>query len=275
MKACLSVLCAALLAVAVPAYAQSSPVTVDTTEQSYGQGESIIVYGQVAAPEAGYPVLLRLLEGDNIVGTAQIEVAQDGTFTYLFRTNAQFELGLYRVIASYDKDSADAEFVMTAPTSPVDDQDDPKDAVPVDCTRSVDGGPLGGIPVVCSITGGTVNNIMMDVNNLGMIVDIVSDSDGTISLDLPSGLIDARDENGNSIGFIVRVDNVQVDHRESVSEFSRSLEVDFIQGERTIEITGTMAVPEFGTVAMIVTALGLAAVIAIKRPGLLASQRTA
>ena len=73
----------------------------------------------------------------------------------------------------------------------------------------------------------------------------------------------------------MRVDNVQVDHRESVSEFSRSLEVDFIQGERTIEITGTMAVPEFGTVAMIVTALGLAAVIAIKKPGLLASQRTA
>lgn len=263
-----------LLIVMLPAYSQEQSIVVSTDRSTYAQGDSIVVTGTVTTAVIENVVLLQMLRSGTVEGVAQLEVAQDGTYAHVFPTNEDYSTGQYRIVAHYGDINNETEFVMTEaafrqPTRSIDID-------PVDCTWTVDGGTLGNVPIGCSIAGGTVDRMYVDVNVLGVIVDITSDSDGTITLDLPTRLIDASDDLGNRMDFIVRIDGVQVDYTERQSGTTRSIDVDFVRGESTIEVIGTMAVPEFGTVALIVTALGLAAaVIIIRRPGLQMATRPA
>ena len=257
-----------LLVVTIPAYAQSQTVTVTVNQQSFAQGESIVVSGTVSAALIEHPIILQVFSAnDNWLDAGQSTVAQDGTFAYIFNTGGDrwSTPGRYSVVAHYSDSTAEVEFSITEARLPTNG-DDP---VRADCTQTVDGGDLGEVEVRCSISGGTVNSMRMAVEDLSIVLRISSETDGNISLNLPVALIDAKDMNGSNENFIVRIDDVQVPHEETgTSTISRTVDFDFIRGETIIEIIGTRAVPEFGTVALIVFALGFAAVAAMKRPGL-------
>ena len=68
----------------VSAFAQEPSVTVQTDDDRYQEGDTILISGRVTPIIEGTPVLLQIIfEGNfNIVEIGQIQVAQDGTYSH-------------------------------------------------------------------------------------------------------------------------------------------------------------------------------------------------
>lgn len=248
-------LLAASIAV-IPAYAQSNPITIlETNKQNFVHGDDIIISGSVRTVTDRTIQLQILSPNNDLVAIAQANVALDGTFVHNFPTGGdQWIAGNgYSVKATYAQTSRDVGFNLRDSTgTSLGDV--------TDCTSTVDGGSLGNIRISCSITGGTVSSMNVDSANLGLRIFIASNSDGQITLHLPTALIDAKDTNDANIAYIVRIDGVDVPFVETItSATERAIQIDFRRGESNIEVIGTMVVPEFGAVAMFILVAGIIA----------------
>ena len=95
-------------------------------------------------------------------------------------------------------------------------------------------------PIQYQINGGTVDDITFNKDQPSLFVDISSQSNGTITIDLPRNLIDSK-VRGNvdeeytvfSDGQFTRADETASDNQ------SRTLVIDFENGVEEIEIQGT------------------------------------
>ena len=115
-----------------------------------------------------------------------------------------------------------------------------------------------------TITGGTVKTMTIDAQSLSVIVSVNSTSDGTISLQLPRALIDAKTNSGQDDAFIILIDGAEVKPQsESANNDFRNITVQFLQGDQDIEIIGTQIVPEFGPIAAPVLAIAIISIIAV------------
>lgn len=90
------------------------------------------------------------------------------------------------------------------------------------------------------ISGGSVKTMTVNSQNLSMIVSINSASDGTITLQLPRDLIDAKTISGQDTEFNILIDGAEVKPQsESANGDYRTLTVQFLQGDQDIQIKGT------------------------------------
>ncbi len=93
---------------------------------------------------------------------------------------------------------------------------------------------------------------------------IETDSDGSITVDLPRESIDAKKTNGNDDVFIILIDGIEVPYQEELEgSGSRLITVDFQEGDSVIEIIGTFVIPEFGIFTYIVLAASIISILAI------------
>jgi predicted secreted protein with PEFG-CTERM motif len=114
-----------------------------------------------------------------------------------------------------------------------------------------------------TITGGTVKTMTIDTQDLSVTVSVNSTSDGTITLQLPRPLIDAKKDSQDT-PFIILVDGAEVEpQRESADNNFRNITIQFLQGDRDIEIIGTQIIPEFGPIASLVLAIAIVSIIAV------------
>ncbi|WKT58803.1 PEFG-CTERM sorting domain-containing protein [Candidatus Nitrosotenuis chungbukensis] len=127
----------------------------------------------------------------------------------------------------------------------------------------------GGNQVYCvpfDITGAVVekNSISSKTSSLTLI--ITTDSDGSVSLQIPRNVLDARQHGmeGDDADFIVLVDGEEADFEEiDTTSDDRTLDITFPVGATQIEVIGTWAVPEFGTTAAIILAVAIVAIVAV------------
>ncbi len=118
------------------------------------------------------------------------------------------------------------------------------------------------IMVGYEITSGKVVSIVPDVDANSLIVEISSNNAGTITMELPRSLIDAK-MSQNDDEFFVLVDGEEVDYKESATDTHRKLTVEFSEGTEEIEIIGTFVIPEFGTIAIMILAVAIISIIAV------------
>jgi len=242
------------------AFAQESLLSVQTDDNHYDEGDTIVISGNVNTVIGETPVLIQIIheESKSIIEIAQITVAQDGRFTktVLAEEPAWKKSGIYIVKAFYQDQVAEAEFSYT-----------PKSEVIVTTTNfEVDAGSYGTFDVEYTIKGGTVENMVVDSNIFAIIVQIDSIDEGTITLDLPREFIGAEKQDGKDDTFIILIDGIEVAYQESVvhSE-SRVITINFEEGDSDIEIIGTYVIPEFGTIAMMILIAGIMTVILASR----------
>ena len=105
-----------------------------------------------------------------------------------------------------------------------------------------------------------------------MDIDIIinSHSDGYLTLQLDRDYIDSIKNDGTDEEFIILISNsenetsIQTEFRkiESNGDF-RTIEIPLKNGDYTIHIIGTFVIPEFGTIASIVLAVAIIAIIAV------------
>ena len=244
------------------AFAQESPLTVQTDDNHYDEGDTVVISGNVDVPIDGVNVVLQLFTEGNMVEIAQIKVAQDGSYSYtVLAEGPQWKKsGTYVVKASYEVGggtSIESEFTYS-----------PKSEIITTTTNfEVDAGSHGTFDVEYTIKGGTVKDILIDADIFALIVQIDATDEGAITLNLPREFIGAEKQNGKDDTFIILIDGIEVQPEETskVGENFRVLSIEFEQGDSDIEIIGTYVVPEFGAIVMVILAVSIMITVLVTR----------
>ncbi|MGI0010528.1 MAG: PEFG-CTERM sorting domain-containing protein, partial [Nitrosopumilaceae archaeon] len=127
----------------------------------------------------------------------------------------------------------------------------------------VNAGKEGTFDVEYNISGGTVKDMVIDFEGLALIVSIDPASDGTITLKIPRELMDAKTTSGEDDVFIILIDGAEVEAQQTATTGSRTLTINFLEGDSDIEIIGTQIVPEFGAIAALVLAVAIISIISL------------
>ncbi|QLH05515.1 PEFG-CTERM sorting domain-containing protein [Nitrosopumilus oxyclinae] len=241
------------------AFAQESLISVQTDDNHYDEGDTIVISGTVTTIVGSTPATLQLFSDGNLVDIAQITIAQDGSYSHTVIAEGPLwkKSGEYTVRASYGEGNiAESEFSYS-PKSEI---------ISTSTNYEVDAGSHGTFDVEYTINGGTITNIVVDSNIFAIIVQIDAFDEGSITLDLPREFIGAEKQDGKDDTFIILIDGIEVEYQESVVlADSRVITINFEQGDSDIEIIGTYVIPEFGSIVMIILMIGIMTTILISR----------
>src|SRR5574342_557973 len=253
--ALLAILAAAV--VAIPAFAQESPfdtvpITVTTDQESYADGETIVISGETKDYISGVQVSVVVINPiGNVVTVQQVDLETDKTYSTSITAGGGLwkAAGTYTVKVQYggENRSNETTFGFSGSTSS-------GKKIHVEGTD---------FDVSYSITGGKVLGITADVEAKSLLVSIQTTSDGTLTITLPRELIDAK-INGEDDSFFVLIDGEETsDVSEETTSTDRTLTISFQDGAEEIEIIGTQIVPEFGAIAALVLAVAIISMIAV------------
>ena len=240
-------------------YAQESLpiISAQTDDDTYYEGDSIVISGKVNAVIGSTPVTLQTFTGNgDLVNIAQIDIAQDATFSHSILAKGPLwqKQGEYSVKASYGQNGISESKFNYIPNSELNPTN-----FKVDTGNET-------FDVRYIIKGGTVKNITTDSDNLTLKVQINSTNNGEILLELPREFIGAEKQNGNDEIFIILVDGIQVPYDESITTSeSRTIVIEFNQNDSNIEIIGTYIIPEFGSIVMMILMVGILSTILVAR----------
>ena len=226
-------------------------ISVKTNSNSYKEGDTIVISGTIEPIIKDTPVLLQIFnEENNVVEIAQITVAEDGSYSHTVIAEKKLwsKSGEYTVKAAYGTGSiAETQFNFS-----------PKSDVIATNIFEVDAGSYGTFDVNYSINGGVVKNMLIDKDIFALIVIIESENDGTITLEMPREAFDAKKQDQTDDTFIIIIDGIEVPYQETVTNAdSRIITINFEEGDSDIEIIGTTIIPEFGTIAVMILAVGI------------------
>ena len=238
-----------LIVLTLPAFAESL-ITVETDSNSYKEGETIVISGKVSTVITGTPITMQIFNQGNLVDIAQITVAEDGSYSHTVRAEGPLwtKVGEYTVRVSFGEGNiAETQFTFS-----------PKTEVSETNTFEVNAAEQGTFDVKYSIEGGVVKDMLIDKEIFALIVVIESTDDGSISLEIPRYALDAKKQDGTDDIFIIIIDGIEAPYQESITDSdSRVITINFEQGDSDIEIIGTTIIPEFGTIAMMILAIGI------------------
>jgi predicted secreted protein with PEFG-CTERM motif len=236
------------------AYAQSQLIFLETSQNSYEEGDTIVVSGNVTSIIAGEQVSLTIFREGNLVDIAQIEIAQDGNYAHTFIAKGPLwqKDGNYIVRALYGKTTIETSFDFYSKQALIETTD----------IFEVDAGSYGTFDIDYTIRGATVKEMIVDSEIFALIVILETDDDGAITLKLPRESIDATKTGDQDDTFIILIDGIEVPYREtSTNADSRTIIIEFEEGDSDIEIIGTFVVPEFGNIVMIILVIGIVSTI--------------
>ncbi|MDE1826176.1 MAG: PEFG-CTERM sorting domain-containing protein [Thaumarchaeota archaeon] len=242
-----------------PTTAPTAPaITVSTDKSSYVAGDTVVISGQVQAVVPGTPLTVQILDSNtNLIQIAQIDISSDGKFTKSFLASGPLwkSNGIYTVKVQYGLPNVTTEATFTFQSSV---------AHISNIFQVKDPNSQQTFSVNYTITGGSVNSMTIDAQSISLIVSINSTSDGSITLQIPRTLMDAKTSSGQDDSFIILIDGAEVKPQsESANGDYRTLTIPFLQGDQDIEIIGTQIVPEFGPIAALVLAIAIISIIAV------------
>ena len=260
-------ICYVLLAVFVvagtgitSAFAAVYDLSIETDSDVYDHSSIITVTGQIANIDPNYLVvaLKSLAPNGNIAGVAQPEVNSDGSFVGIFNTSgyAWKNNGTYQITATYlgidttisieIKDTVGSAAVTAAVNETVNET--------VAETASLYEFPEGQIAY--TITGGTITNIYANADDNSILIEIDTTDGGVLTIALDEGIIKPFDDGT----FFVLINN------ESFFDFTQEgnkLTIPFHPETERIEIVGSWAIPEFGTIAVMILVVAIVSIIIV------------
>ncbi len=243
-----------------PVFAQTqSLISISTSESSYQSGDTVFISGKVTSIIADTPILIQIIVEGKFVDIAQILPAQDGTFTHTVIASGPLWIkeGQYTVRATYGQGNV-AEVFFNFLTK--------KSTQETSKIFEVDAGSSGTFDIKYTIQGAAIKDIVVDSRIFAIVVLIETEDDGTLILDLPRKSFDAKKSNGADDTFIILIDGIEVPYEEtSTTADSRTISIEFEEGDEDIEIIGTFVIPEFGTIAILILIVAIISIIALTR----------
>ncbi|MGI0060106.1 MAG: PEFG-CTERM sorting domain-containing protein [Nitrosotalea sp.] len=217
-----------------PIFAQTTPTQLSVTidKNSYLPGDSIVVTGK-AYPVAGLPLGIQVLDpSNNPVGVYQTNVNSDGTYSVTITAGGPMwnTSGTYTIQVQREQgNTAQTSFAFSVQI-----------ATTTGVSHVLVSNSQQTFDVSYSISGGTVNDISADLKGLSLDVSINSNTDGSITLQIPRQLLDAKTNSGQDDVFIILVDGAEVKpQNEQKDDTSRTMTIYFFKGNTNIQITGT------------------------------------
>jgi len=237
----------------------AAPISIETDSDAYDHSSIITVTGQIANVDPNYlAIALKVLSPNgNIAGIAQPEVNSDGSFVGTFNTSgyAWKNNGTYQITATYLGIDAiiSIEIKDTVGTGIIAETA----AVSIAETEaaSIYEFPVGQIAydITCSATAPSfIGN--GDDSTLDIYIDATDDGVLTIALD--ESIIKPFDDGT----FFVLVNNEEV--QDFVQEGNK-LTIPCNVGDEKISIVGSWAIPEFGTIAVMILVVAIVSIIII------------
>jgi len=227
------------------------PISVWTDGLTYDHESTIRVDGQVANIRAGTPVTLIVISStNNIVTIDQISVGTDGTFSTTLSTAGTLWKydGVYTIKVQYGSEAVNNK-VRVELTGGI--QREPTISEPtVRCGASELSTPRACVPF--SLTGATATEAWFSSETNSLTVKISSFDDGILTVNPSTDAIRGI--------FMVLVDGQEWD---DVDINGNEVTVMFPAGTEEIEIIGTFAIPEFGTIAALILAVAIISIIAV------------
>ncbi|MGI0057679.1 MAG: PEFG-CTERM sorting domain-containing protein [Nitrosarchaeum sp.] len=239
-----------LIIFTLPVFAESL-ISVETDANSYNEGETIVISGKVKIIIVDTPIIIEILNQDNtVVYVNQITVAEDGTYsdTVIAEGPLWSKAGGYTVKALFGTGNiTEIQFSFS-----------PKTDTPITNMFEVDADNYGTFDVKYSIEGGIVKNMSIDKNIFALIVTIEPTDNGSISLEIPREILDAKKQDKTDEAFIIIIDGIETPYKETVIDSnSRAITINFEQDDSDIEIIGTTIIPEFGTITVMILTIGI------------------
>jgi len=223
------------------------PITIWTDEAQYDHESMIVVEGTVSGIRPGTDIGLIVIGPppfNNVVTIAQITVASDGTYKTTLSTagNSWKYDGTYTIKVTYGNQAVNNRALIEL-TGGIEQ-------IGAGC------GPgelsASGQCIPYTITAGSVSGAMFSATSNSLTVQISGLMDGTLTI-TPS--VDAI----RGI-FMVLVDGEEWDDAEINGN---EVIVHFPAGTNEIEIIGTFAIPEFGTIAALILAVAIISIIVV------------
>jgi predicted secreted protein with PEFG-CTERM motif len=254
------------------------PLSLQTNSPTYNQGDTIVINGVVKTVSSGTAVTVRIMNPlKNLVKVDQPPLGSDGSFsTKLLATGPLWTTaGNYTVIAQYGPalntttsftySGGNGQSIITTPTTG---------------TYSLQTS-AGTFSIPYTIEGGNITNMQILGQQTTLAITINTSSNGSLSITLPRALIDAKalppvstavnSTSTTSVNpaempdqsFIVQDGGQNVQFTEVKSTSTRTLGIPFHKGDTTIDVVGTVSVPEFGPIAALVLAIAIISIIAV------------
>jgi predicted secreted protein with PEFG-CTERM motif len=246
-----------LVVFTLPVFAESL-ITVETNKNSYEEGNTIVISGKVSTVISGTPVTMQIFSQGNLVDIAQIMVAEDGSYSHTVIAEGPLwsKTGEYTVKVIFGEGNiAETQFDFS-----------PKSDISATSIFEVDAGNYGTFDVKYSIEGGIVKNMLVDEDIFALIVVIESTDNGSISLEIPREVLDAKKQDKTDDTFIIIIDGIEAPYQETITDSnSRIITINFEQGDSDIEIIGTTIIPEFGTIAVMILMVGIISMIVVSK----------
>ena len=234
-------------------------VSVDTEKGGYAAGESIVIIGQVSTKIANVDdVALRVVSPNgNLVHFEQVTVGSDNSYTTEISTSIGGmwkESGVYKILANYYNYESESYFEYGGMMSAGTQQDLGLSQIEADATDTI---MIDDHDVPYELTGAKILRITPDVEMKALVIEIETYSDGILKITFPKEVIDSTDPEG----FFVIVDGEEANHDELLLGDYWTFSIPFVYGSENIEIIGTYVIPEFGTIAMMVLAVSIVAIV--------------
>jgi len=228
------------------------PVSVWTDALIYNHESTIRVDGQVDNIRAGTAVTLTVIGPfhNNLVSIDQLSVGTDGTFSTTLSTEGNLWKydGIYTIRVQYGSEAVNNKVLveLTGGITPEPTISEPT----LRCGASELSATGSCVPF--SISGATVTGAWFSTDTNSLTVKLTGVDDGTLTVDPSSDAIRGI--------FMVLVDNQEWD---DVDINGNKVTVMFPAGTEEIEIIGTFAIPEFGTIAALILAVAIISIIAV------------
>jgi predicted secreted protein with PEFG-CTERM motif len=223
------------------------PITIKTDAASYDHKSTIVVQGTVSTLKAGTEIGLIVVGPppfNNIVAIDQIKVAGDGSYkTTLSTAGAAWKYdGTYTIKVTYGNQNINnrALVELTGGIAGIGSGCNPGELA------------ASGQCVPFSITGGSITSAMFSSASKSLTINISSFNDGKLTVNPSTDAIKGI--------FMVLVDGEEWD---DVEIMGNKVTVNFPAGTDKIEIIGTFAIPEFGTIAALILAVAIISIIVV------------
>ncbi len=249
-----SIVFVALFFTTMTAFGQGQLIFVEVSQNSYEEGDKIVVFGNVTSIILDTPITLQIFHEGNLVDIAQVQIAQDSNYAHTFIAKGPLwqKDGKYVVRAFYAKTTIETSFDFYSKQALIETTD----------VFEVDAGSYGTFDIDYTVRSATVKEMIVDPRIFALIVILETDDNGCIILKLPRESIDATKTGDQDDKFIILIDGAEVPYREiSTNTDSRTITIEFEEGDSDIEIIGTFVIPEFGSIVMIILVIGIVSTI--------------
>jgi hypothetical protein len=119
-------------------------------------------------------------------------------------------------------------------------------------------------PIKYNLTGGKISNMTAMRENSTLILDITTNDDGNITIELPRNIIDSKNPENQDEDYVVFADGQHIGAEQTITNNRlRTLAIDFEKGVNQIEIAGTRIVPEFGQLNGLLLSLSIIGALAV------------